>query len=294
MNREKPADYGVVVVSFSSGPVLESFLTSLRGSQDTPSHVVVVENGPEKPQRFSEAPWRTTVVHLPHNPGYGSAVNEGVRALPQSIRWVLVSNPDVALESTAISELLAVAISTNNIGSVGPALVNDDGTVYPSARAIPGIAVGIGHALFGAVWRSNPWTAAYRGSYGSASPREAGWLSGACLLLNRSAFDGVGGFDTRYFMFMEDVDLGMRLGQAGAKNIYVPASQVHHTVGHATRAVKPLMTAAHHRSARLFLHKRYPGLGWLPLRVILGAGLAVRQALVVAAASLRPTQNHPN
>lgn len=294
MSPNKTADYGVVVVSFSSGRVLESFLSSLRGSSVLPTHVVVVENGPEAAGPYSGAPWDTTVLHLPHNPGYGSAVNQGIQALPPGISWVLVSNPDVTVEPAAISRLLAVATTTDDVGSVGPALINDDGTVYPSARAIPGIVMGSGHALFGAVWKSNPWTAAYRGSYDSPDPREAGWLSGACLLLNREAFEGVGGFDTRFFMFMEDVDLGMRLGQAGRKNIYIPGSRVHHSVGHATKALRPRMASAHHASARLFLTKRYPGLRWLLVRGILAAGLALRQVLVVAVAWLRPARDHHN
>jgi N-acetylglucosaminyl-diphospho-decaprenol L-rhamnosyltransferase len=89
-------------------------------------------------------------------------------------------------------------------------------------------------------------------------------------------------------MFMEDVDLGMRLGSAGWKNIYVPSSRAHHSVGHATKALKPLMARAHHHSARVFLKRRYPGLAWLPLRALMNVGLVLRQSLVVMVAALRP------
>ena len=288
MTIPKPADYGVVVVSFSSGSVLESFLSSLASSDHLPQQVVIVENGPKTPQLGSDFPWTSRIVHLPENPGYGTAVNTGVRALAKDLDWVLVSNPDVTLESNAMSQLLSVATSHDSIGSAGPALINPDGTIYPSARAVPGILMGTGHALLGALWKKNPWTTAYRGTYDSLEPRTAGWLSGACLMVSRHAFEGIGGFDPAYFMFMEDVDLGMRLGSAGWKNIYVPSSRAHHSVGHATKALKPLMARAHHHSARVFLKRRYPGLAWLPLRALMNVGLVLRQSMVVMVAALRP------
>ncbi len=94
--------------------------------------------------------------------------------------------------------------------------------MYPSARHLPSLIRGGMHAVIGPLWRSNPWTAAYRQDRLEPSERPVGWLSGSCLLLRGAAFDEVGGFDERYFMYMEDVDLGDRLGKAGWQNVYVP------------------------------------------------------------------------
>ena len=58
------------------------------------------------------------------------------------------------------------------------------------------------------------------------SERPVGWLSGSCLLVRKAAFDEVNGFDERYFMYMEDVDLGDRMGRAGWQNVYVPAAEI--------------------------------------------------------------------
>ena len=90
-----------------------------------------------------------------------------------------------------------------------------------------------GDALFGQVWKSNPWTRKYLQDRQEPSERPVGWLSGCCLLMRRAAFDSVEGFDSRYFMYMEDVDLGDRLGQAGWHNVYVPSAEVTHDKGHA-------------------------------------------------------------
>jgi N-acetylglucosaminyl-diphospho-decaprenol L-rhamnosyltransferase len=277
MARSKPG-YGVVVVSFGSGEVLNAFLGSLALSTLVPEAVVVVENGP-KPPGLSDYPFSVAVIHLPENPGYGTAVNVGVHSLPQPIPWVLVSNPDVTLDSDAIATLLVTAGSFPDAGSLGPALINTDGTTYPSARAIPGLSMGIGHGIFGLLWRNNPWTLAYKGDYSAPHPRLCGWLSGACLVVRREAFAEIGGFDTNYFMFMEDVDLGMRLTNAGWSNIYVPEARAIHSVGHSTSNARVNMIRAHHHSAKRFVSKRYPGLRWAPIRLLVNVGLSLRSRI---------------
>src|SRR5659263_451997 len=92
---------------------------------------------------------------------------------------------------------------------------------HPAARELPSLTQGAGHALFGRIWPGNPWTRAYqRRQQQAGTERAAGWLSGACLVLRREAFEAVGGFDPSYFMFFEDLDLGERLGRAGWSNVY--------------------------------------------------------------------------
>jgi N-acetylglucosaminyl-diphospho-decaprenol L-rhamnosyltransferase len=169
----------------------------------------------------------------------------------------------------------------NNPGYGGGmnAAIMTDGLVYPSARAIPSLRTGIGHALFANIWLANPWTRAYRNDTETTPVRrDAGWLSGACLLVRRSVFEQLGGFDPNFFMYFEDVDLGYRLGKLGYRNVYEPAATVIHTGAHSTEGESARMIAAHHESARRFLHKKYSGWYLLPVRIVLDLGLAVRSS----------------
>jgi N-acetylglucosaminyl-diphospho-decaprenol L-rhamnosyltransferase len=156
--------------------------------------------------------------------------------------------------------------------------------VYPSARHLPSLIRGGMHAVIGPFWKRNPWTAAYRQERLEPSERAVGWLSGSCLLMRRSAFERVGGFDERYFMYMEDVDLGDRLGKAGWLNVYVPTAEVLHHKGHSTGHDPASHLAAHHKSTYLFLADRNPGWWRAPLRWTLWASLAVRSRLMVRSA----------
>jgi N-acetylglucosaminyl-diphospho-decaprenol L-rhamnosyltransferase len=215
------------------------------------------------------------------NLGYGRAANKGIESLPPEVGWILVTNPDIALYPGALDELLAAADRWPRGGAFGPLIKEPSGAVYPSARLLPSLGRGIGHAVVGRIWRGNPWTRAYRQEDSSITERTAGWLSGSCFLVRREAFESVNGFDSRYFMYFEDVDLGDRLGKAGWLNVYVPSAEVTHLGGHATSRASARMLAEHHRSAYRYLADRHAGPLYAPLRLALRAGLAARAWLEV-------------
>jgi len=175
-----------------------------------------------------------TLLHEPSNLGYGGAANRGVMQLPDHLEWVVICNPDIRVEPDTFLKLLANLEALPDTAVVGPAIITPRDEVYPSARAIPGIRIGIGHALLGDLWPSNPWSLSYLGDYTSDKAHSVGWLSGAFIMIKRSAFDRIGGFDERYFMFFEDVDLGFRIKKAGLRNVYIPSARVHHSGAHAT------------------------------------------------------------
>jgi N-acetylglucosaminyl-diphospho-decaprenol L-rhamnosyltransferase len=213
------------------------------------------------------------------NLGYGAAANAGVRVLDPGIEWVLVANPDLVFGAGAIDALLVAASRHPEAGAFGPLIVTPEGVVYPTARHLPSIGAGVGHAVFGWWWPKNPWTRAYRQDAGEPVERPAGWLSGSCLLLRRKAFAAVDGFDPGYFMYFEDVDLGDRLGRAGWSSWYCPSAVAVHRGGHATKRAPAAMSDAHHRSAYRYLSGKYPARWQAPLRWLLAAGLQGRAFL---------------
>ena len=273
----------VVTVSFGSGAVLPAFLDSVTGASSDSVLTVVADNKPEQDEAVRSQSDERGAVYLPlgSNRGYGGAINAAVATLPDSVRWVLVSNPDVVLAPGAIDVLVAAGESDQHVGSVGPRILTASGEVYPSARAVPSLRTGVGHALFVNLWAGNPWTRAYRRDAESeAAVRDAGWLSGACVLVRRSVFDELGGFDDGFFMYFEDVDLGYRLGKAGYRNVYEPAATATHTGAHSTNSDSTQMVRVHHDSAKRFLAKKYSGPLLWPVRTALSAGLSLRSAIV--------------
>ncbi|GAB16962.1 dTDP-rhamnose--alpha-D-N-acetylglucosamine-diphosphoryl polyprenol, alpha-3-L-rhamnosyl transferase [Gordonia effusa NBRC 100432] len=276
----------VVTVTYSSGDYLTTFLDTLKAATSENHRVIIADNGSDDgaPERAEREHDNVTLVRTGGNIGYGGAMNRGVTEIDPDVEFVVIANPDVAWEPGSLDELLSAARRWPRAGSLGPMIREPDGTIYPSARRVPDLISGTGHALLGAVWKSNPWTTAYREEDAAPTERPVGWLSGSCLLLRRNAFDSIDGFDSRYFMYMEDVDLGDRLGKAGWLNIFVPTSHIVHTKGHAAGRHPEKMLPAHHQSAYRFQADRNPGPWRAPLRLALRAGLAVRSKVAVAAA----------
>ncbi|KUI31164.1 N-acetylglucosaminyl-diphospho-decaprenol L-rhamnosyltransferase [Mycobacterium sp. IS-1496] len=278
----------VITVTYSPGPHLDRFLATLAHATDRPVSVVMADNGstdgaPEQAlQRYSNI----RLLRTGGNLGYGTAVNRAVASIEQGVdpdcsEFLIVANPDVQWGPRSIDLLLEAADRWPRAGALGPLIRDPDGSVYPSARHLPSLIRGGMHAVVGPFWRSNPWTAAYRQDRAEPSERPVGWLSGSCLLLRRSAFAQIGGFDERYFMYMEDVDLGDRLGKAGWLNVYVPSAEILHDKGHSTGRDPARNLAAHHRSTYTFLSDRYPRRWQAPLRGAMKGALAVRAGLVV-------------
>jgi N-acetylglucosaminyl-diphospho-decaprenol L-rhamnosyltransferase len=269
----------VVAVTFSPGETLTRFVESLTVATTRPVEVVLADNGSTDgaPQRVAERFSHVRVLPTGGNIGYGAAVNAGLAGLTSG--YALVANPDVEFDAGAVDELLAAAERWPRAATIGPAIRTPTGDLYPSARDLPRLSTGIGHALLGWWWPSNPWTARYRRERETPRERTAGWLSGSCLLVDLAAFWSVGGFDPGYFMYFEDVDLAERLGQAGWLHVYAPSAVVVHEGGHSTRREPQRMARVHHTSAMRYLARRHPGRRNAPLRVVLRAGLGARMLL---------------
>jgi N-acetylglucosaminyl-diphospho-decaprenol L-rhamnosyltransferase len=282
-----PRGVRVICVTYNPGPELADFASSLQQATAADIELVLTDNGStgsasdtvdEVARDFGGRVLRTGA-----NLGYGGGANAGAAGAHQP--WLVVANPDIVWQPGSLDRLIAAAEADAKVGAVGPALLNPDGTVYPSARELPSLTQGVGHAVFIRVWPSNPWTRAYqRRQEGIGQQRATGWLSGACLVLRREAFEAVGGFDQGYFMFFEDLDLGERLTRAGWLNLYVPQAQVTHVGGASWRELPAMMISAHHRSASLYLSRRYHRWYQWPVRAALTVGLRVREIIQLRAA----------
>ncbi len=269
-------------MTYSPGPHLERFLASLSMATERPVTVLLADNGSTDgtPQAAVERYPNVRLIDMGANLGYGTAVNRAVAQLDDD-DWMIVANPDVQWGPGSIDALLSAAVRWPRAGALGPLVRDPDGSVYPSARHLPSLVRGSMHAVLGPFWKRNPWTTAYRQERFEPTERPVGWLSGSCLLVRRSAFSQIGGFDERYFMYMEDVDLGDRLGKAGWLSVYVPSAEVLHHKGHSTGHDPANHLAAHHKSTYLFLADRYSGWRLAPLRWALRGSLAARSRLMV-------------
>ncbi|WP_234948345.1 glycosyltransferase family 2 protein [Corynebacterium sp. CNCTC7651] len=284
----------VVTVTYSPGRHLGELIESLAQATSRRTVLLCADNGSTDGVPEAAAREHENVEFLPTggNIGYGAAINAAARALkPRRAageidpHCFLIVNPDVTFDQASVDTLLQCLDAAPKAGAVGPRIEEADGSVYPSAREVPGLVSGIGHALLGNVWPNNPFSVAYRAANDMSTQRNAGWLSGACLMVRWEAFEAVGGFDERYFMYLEDIDFGDRLSRAGWDNLYCPSSVIHHDQGHVAGKHKRVTVPAHHASAYRFQRDRHPHWWQAPLRAVLWGGLQVRSAVALRQAA---------
>jgi N-acetylglucosaminyl-diphospho-decaprenol L-rhamnosyltransferase len=275
------SEVSAVVVSFNSAADLPDCLRSLRS--EGVADVVVVDNASadSSVEVVRRADPEARVVQTGANLGFGSAANRGVAVTTGD--HILILNPDTVVEPGTVKALSEALDRDSGLAAVGPRLENVDGSLYPSVRRFPDLTVAFGHAFLGLIWPRNPATRRYRmldWDHDQAA-NDVDWVSGACFLVRRTAFDMVGGFDEAYFMYVEDVDLCWRLGQAGWRIGYEPGGRVVHALGGSSRLVPYRMIAEHHRSLLRFVSKSSAGARRAIVPVV-AAGLALRTVVAWA------------
>jgi N-acetylglucosaminyl-diphospho-decaprenol L-rhamnosyltransferase len=271
---------GCVIVDFNAGSHLYAAVDSIlaQGVDD----VVVVDNagGDTSRRALGTLTPRVALVTPGRNLGMGAGANRGMAVLDEA-DLVLIANPDVVLHQGAVDGLVRALDDHPHWGIVGPTILTESATPYPSVRRFPSVLDAVGHAMLGRVWPTNPFTARYR-EQGAAPDGTADWVSGSCFLVRRELFEAIGGFDERYFMFAEDMDLCWRAHRAGAFVGTAPEAVVTHAEGVSRRVAPYRMQVAHHRSALRFAvtTTRGPARLLLPLAVVL-LGLRLVAVLVV-------------
>lgn len=275
-----PVPPAAVVVNHDAGAVLLECTSSLRA--EGVAELVVVDNAScdGSPEQLEAADAEARVVRTGRNLGYGAGANRGLALVDTEL--VLVSNPDVVVHPGALETLGDALRADPALAIVGPRIVSGDGTRYPSARRFPSWVDAAGHALLGAVSVDNRFTRRYRMTDldASTATTPVDWVSGACFLARRRALEDLGGFDERYFMYLEDVDLCWRAHRSGYAVAYVPAATVTHIQGLSTGRRPLRMLAEHHRSALRFAGRR--SAGWRRA-ALPGVALVLLVRFVVAA-----------
>ena len=249
----------VAIVSWNTRDLLDRCLRSLQPSAERGvADVWVVDNASTDGsaelvrERFG---W-VKLIASEENLGFGSAVN--LVAERTATPWIAAANADIAVRPGAIEALLEAAEGDPGAGAMAPRLVMPNGETQHSVFAFPTIPFTLLLAT-GAFRLSRRLADRYAlpGHWDSERARRVPWAVAAFVLVRRSAWDEIGGFDERQWMYAEDLDLGWRLRQAGWATRYEPRAVVDHENGASTKQLFGQELAPHRqRSTYGFLVRR--------------------------------------
>ncbi len=207
--RPVATQLSVVVVTYNSGHCIRGCIKALRTVLGA-CEVIVVDN--LSADDTVPAVWstdaRVRVISKQRNAGYGSACNSGVRAATNE--HVIVMNPDVRLEHADLDSL-AATIAQPTFGLLAPGLRRaDEPRAHPQTFAR---STWLGELRTIALGPFRP--RGLRRPSHIAETQGVAWASGALMVVRRSEFLALGGFDERFFLYYEDQDLGIRYRDAG-------------------------------------------------------------------------------
>lgn len=255
-----PRRIAAVVVSYRAPTRAVAAVRALARSRRALDQVLVVDNGGADAARLGRELPAATVIATTRNLGFAGGANVGLRAaLEAGADAVLLVNDDAALAPDAL-EALERALDAPGVGIVAPALVRPDERVESLGLSFAPWSGRLRELGRGAVWAP---TAA-------GAPREVDAASACVLLVARAVLEAVGLFDEGYFFYFEDLDLCLRVRQAGWRVVVEPRAVAHHegsaTIGR--RSARRLYLAVR---GHLRLGARLGGPGALPRQAAIAA-----------------------
>jgi len=288
MEQQKQPLVSIVVVSWNTRELLERALRSLQeDSLRFDSEILIVDNGSTDcsvemvSSQFPDA----RLIKNEVNVGFAAANNQAADlALGE---YLLLLNSDAELMPGALEAMVNKLEDAPHSGLVGGKILNHDGSLQASWTDFPGIwrefliLSGLGRRVFG------PWYPSHSPK-DSTQARQVDYVSGACMLVRRIAFNMVGGFDTSFFMYAEEVDLCFRMRNAGWQIWYLPEAEVIHLGGGSSISLAAKREADLYQSRVKYFRKN---LGLIPAYILAGMILSLTAVKYCVHSLLRLASN---
>lgn len=271
-----------IIVNYNAGEMLQQCVLALLKSTEH-TKVTVVDNASsdrsaENLRNLYGDHQGIKFLFNPSNLGFGPAINAVARQ--SKTDWILILNPDCILETDTLARLKDALVNDSRAGLAGPAVRDERGRIQRATmRRFPDPWKSLMTAS--GLWRLGKWFPAFHGVEVDVSKLTTGAeicdaVSGACMLLRRSAFEAVGFMDEEYTMHCEDLDLMYRLKQQGWHCLYVPQANSIHQQGLSSRSRPTWVHFQKHRGMARFFRKFQAKTTLFPVRMLVYTGIWLR------------------
>lgn len=247
----------IVIVNWNAGSLLRECVDSIiQHGEGLVNRIVVVDNGSADRSACSiEGLPDVTVIRAGANLGFAKACNMG--AAHGNCEFVLFLNPDARLLPGSLSPVIEFMQRAENamVGICGVQLIGEDGLVarscarFPSAGGFVARAAGLNRIATRFDHKVSDWD--------HATTRRVDQVMGAFFLVRRSVFEALQGFDERFFVYFEDLDLAYRARELGWSNVYFAQAQAFHVGGGSSGQVKAQRLFYVLRSRILYTFKHF-------------------------------------
>jgi GT2 family glycosyltransferase len=284
-------DVSIIIINWNSKAYLMECLRSFDGNINNLEYeILVIDNASYDGSALmvaTEFP-RVTFIQSDRNLGFSGGNNYAARQAKG--KFLLFLNPDTIVEGDALVKLVQTLHQLSDAGIAGARLLNSNRTLQTSCvQSFPTIINQmLGCDLFYRWFpRSSLWGMAVLFD-GACEPVPVEAVSGACLTIRRDLYERLKGFDERYFMYSEDIDLAFRIHQAGYKCYYVPdATVIHHGGGSSQNARSAFSNVMIRESVYRFMRLHRGRFRAVCLRFAIGCSALLRLPIAMAIWSVR-------
>lgn len=277
----------IIIVAWNSRKDLPECLESIRQNPfGGDCEVLVVDNGSSDDtaevvrRGFPEV----RLIANEKNSGFAAANNQGITEAQGD--YLLLLNPDTVVHAGALDGMVGFLAAHEDVGVVGPLLLNTDGTIQPSTRRFPDFRSALYHST---IFRS---LGLFRGHYRQYmmrhfkpdQPTDVDQVMGAAFMTRRSVVDRIGVLDERFFMYYEEVDFCYRVKQAGWRVVILPDMRITHHGGASSAQVPVAARMMVLTSLIQYLRKHRGSLATALFNSLFKPGVLLRHAAEIATA----------
>lgn len=276
----------VIIVNYNVEHFLEQCLHSvLKSLKGIDSEVFVVDNnsvdGSVEMVR-NKFPLVNCISNR-ENAGFSKANNQAIRIAKGE--YILLLNPDTLVEEDTFSKVISFMDSHNDAGGLGVKMLDGKGNFLPeSKRGLPTPSVAF-YKIFGlsALFPKSKKFGKYHLTYlDNNKTHEVDVLSGAFMLMRKTALDKVGLLDEEFFMYGEDIDLSYRIQKGGFKNYYFPETRIIHYKGESTKKSSVNYVFVFYKAMEIFARKHFSAQNARMFSFFINFAIYLRASLAIA------------
>lgn len=263
-------DISVIIVNYNVKDLLEQCISSiLQSSANLKTEIIIVDNNSYDgsvqflKEKYSGNP-DIKIIESPVNLGFAKANNLGAKEAKGEL--LLILNPDTVLQEDTLEKSLSFYRSNNTIGAVTCKLILPNGKLdLACRRSFPTPAVAVYRILgLSKLFPKSRTFGKYNLTYLDENKTyEVDAIVGAFMLIKRSIYEEVKGFDEDYFMYGEDLDLCYRIKQAGYKIFYYPDTSIIHYKGESTKKSSVSYVNNFYGAMQIFVKKNLKSSFWM-------------------------------
>ena len=228
----------VIILNYNVKYFLDACIQSVQKAINAyDAEIIVADNASTDGSKTYFSGKYPDVKFLWFNSNDGFAKGNNLAVQQARGKYLLILNPDTLLAENAFDELFSFIKDKENFGIVGGKMIDGTAAFLPeSKRGIPTpIAAFSKLTKLYKLLNFSPFNNYYQAKLKANESGKTPILTGAFMFIKKSVYDEVGGFDERYFMFGEDIDLSYTIQKSGRDNYYLPTAKIIHFKGESTQ-----------------------------------------------------------